>query len=85
LKNGTSPVEDMSNLGQLFDHVYHLKTYSGWKHAFGMLVTYHQWRVVWLPEDNDVAESTAITFVDMHQTSIMLSLQKCQFGMLLCK
>ena len=57
-------------LGQVFDYLVHLKNYTGRKDVFGILTTYHQWRVIWLPESDEAARSTTTTAVNHIQGPI---------------
>ena len=59
-KGVTSPTDDLCHLGQLFDYVYHLRAYAGRQYAFGILTTYHEWRIVWLPDNDDIARSNTL-------------------------
>ena len=65
-----SPLNNQNVLGQLFDYVSHLRTYAGRHHAFGILTTYNEWRIVWLPDTQDVAELTTITPCEQRNKSI---------------
>ena len=51
----TSPLSKEKVLGQVFDYLVHLKNYTGRRDVFGILTTYHEWRVVWLPECDEAA------------------------------
>ena len=57
----TSPLSKEKVLGQVFDYLVHLKNYTGRSDVFGILTTYHEWRVVWLPECDEAARSTETT------------------------
>ena len=57
----TSPLSKEKVLGQVFDYLVHLKNYTGRRDVFGILTTYHEWRVVWLPECDEAARSTETT------------------------
>ena len=59
----TSPLskEKEKILCQVFDYLVHLKNYTGRSDVFGILTTYHEWRVVWLPECDEAARSTETT------------------------
>ena len=58
---GTTPLSKEKVLGQIFDYLVHLKNYTGRRDVFGILTTYHEWRVVWLPESDEAARSTKTT------------------------
>ena len=56
-----SPLDDESVFGQMYDYLSQLNQYIGRSHAFGILTTYNEWRIVWLPDSNDVAaQSTTV-------------------------
>ena len=57
----TSPLSKEKVLGQVFDYLVHLKNYTGRRDVFGILTTYHEWRVVWLLECDEAARSTETT------------------------
>ena len=69
-RNETSPTDDLRCLGQLFDYVHHLRAYSGRQHAFGILTTYHEWRIVWLSDNDDVAHSNTLLPTNQSETSV---------------
>ena len=66
----TSPLSKEKVLGQLFDYLVHLKNYTGRRDVFGILTTYHEWRVVWLPECDEAARSTETTLANCIQGPI---------------
>lgn len=61
--------EDDNILGELFDYVSHLRTYAGRNHAFGILSSYNQWCIAWLPDvDTDnIAASTTLDDFDQQE------------------
>ena len=64
----TSPLSKEKVLGQVFDYLVHLKNYTGRRDVFGILTTYHEWRVVWLPECDEAARSTETTPAANHNS-----------------
>jgi hypothetical protein len=52
--------------GQVFDYLMMLRTFYGIAHAFGILTTYNEWQVVWLPDTNHIANSKAIHSPGQH-------------------
>lgn len=50
-------LDDKHLLGCEFDSMMRLKSYFGLKHVFGIITTYEEWRIVWLPDASDVARA----------------------------
>ena len=46
--------------GQLFDYMLRLKSFFGLEHVFGILSTYAEWRVCWMPQSQKAAVATEI-------------------------
>ncbi len=55
-----SPLSNPKVIGQMYDYLSQLMHYTGRCHVFGILTTYNEWRIVWLPETNDAAMSATI-------------------------
>ncbi len=51
-------LNDPKVLGQMYDYLYHMKEYTGRHYAFGIITTYYDWRIVWLPDTDDFAKAT---------------------------
>ncbi len=45
--------------GQIYDYMMRLRSFHGLKHVFGIVSTYNQWRVYWLNDCNEIAQSTS--------------------------
>ncbi len=41
--------------GQIYDYMAHIQQYIGVQHMFGIVTTYMQWRVFWLPTTDNIA------------------------------
>jgi hypothetical protein len=46
--------------GQIYDYMLRLRSFHGLKHVFGIVTTYKQWRVYWLPSTDPIAASDTI-------------------------
>lgn len=46
--------------GQLFDYMLRLKSFFGLEHVFGILSTYEEWRICWMPQSQKAAVATKI-------------------------
>jgi len=44
--------------GQIFDDMMSLRSFHGLKHVFGIVTTYEEWQIFWLPETMTAAAST---------------------------
>jgi hypothetical protein len=55
--DGKSILEDKIVLGQIYDDMLRLSCFHGLRNVFGILTTYNEWRICWLPEA-DVAACT---------------------------
>lgn len=64
-----SVMDDKIALGQLFDYMMHLRSYTGRQHPFGIITTYHEWRFAWLPDSENIALSTNISLLDLENVS----------------
>lgn len=51
---GVNVLNEPRVLGQIFDYMLRLRNYYGIRQVFGLVTTFEEWRVVWLP-DTDVA------------------------------
>lgn len=47
--------------GQLFDYMLRLQSFFGLKHVFGILTSYEHWRICWMPQTDQAAESSSIS------------------------
>lgn len=47
--------------GQLFDYMLRLQSFFGLEHVFGILSTYEQWRVCWMPRSERAAAASTMT------------------------
>jgi hypothetical protein len=47
--------------GQIFDYMLRLQSFFGIKHVFGILSSYEQWRVCWMPTSTERAARTTTT------------------------
>ena len=52
-----NPVDIGKFMGQLYDYLLHLKSYTGMQHVFGILTTYDKWHIFWLSETDEIAGS----------------------------
>uniref|UniRef100_A0A1X7UMG5 DUF5898 domain-containing protein n=1 Tax=Amphimedon queenslandica TaxID=400682 RepID=A0A1X7UMG5_AMPQE len=50
-------LDDEKVIGQIYDYLKYIKTYTGSRHPIGILTSYYNWRVVWLSESNGFASS----------------------------
>jgi hypothetical protein len=46
--------------GQILDYMLCLKSFHGLQHIFGIVTTYSQWRIYWLPECDEVAAARSV-------------------------
>lgn len=53
--------------GQIHDHMLYLKHYYGVEDGFGIVTTYKQWRVFWLSDSNNVANSDREDYIPPRQ------------------
>ena len=53
------PLQDPENFGQIYDYMKQMKEYFGRCCTFGILTTYYEWRIVWLPH-NSLVEANAL-------------------------
>lgn len=61
-KPGSSIMDSPVVHGQIYDYMLRLRSFHGIKHVFGIVSTYHQWRLYWL-EDCAAAAAAAATVV----------------------
>ena len=59
-KPGSSVMQNKRIYGQMFDYLTYVKSFAGRRHPFGILTTYNEWRLFWLPESDDIAMSDTI-------------------------
>ncbi len=50
--------------GQIYDHMMRLRSFHGLRHVFGIVSTYNQWRVYWLNDCNEIAQSPSYHIAD---------------------
>jgi hypothetical protein len=46
--------------GQIYDYMLRLKSFHGLQHVFGIVSTFSQWRIYWLPECDEVAAASSV-------------------------
>ncbi len=46
--------------GQMFDYLTHIRTYMGRRHTFGILTSYDEWRIMWMPDADESALATLL-------------------------
>jgi hypothetical protein len=46
--------------GQIYDYMLRLRSFHGLKNVFGIVTTYTQWRLYWLPDCDDIAAATSV-------------------------
>lgn len=46
--------------GQIYDYMLRLQSFYGIQNVFGIVTTYHQWRIYWLPQSQDIAQAQSI-------------------------
>lgn len=56
----TSALEESVVAGQIFSYMMMLRNQYGVRHAFGILSTYEEWRVCWLPDTEKAASVTTL-------------------------
>lgn len=47
--------------GQIFDYMLQLQSFFGLEHVFGILTSYEQWRVCWMPRSERAVVATSAT------------------------
>lgn len=57
-KPGGKILESGFVFGQIYDYLLRLKSFHGLKFAFGIVATYNEWRIFWLPEGDEAAATT---------------------------
>ena len=50
------------NMGELYDYMMRLRSYDGVTDCFGILTSFDQWYICWLPDTDDYATSTATEY-----------------------
>lgn len=70
--------------GQMFDHMMSLRSFHGLKHVFGIVTTYEEWQIFWLPEAMNAAASTVVvaTPAEMKDEEVSWNPQGDQLHML---
>jgi hypothetical protein len=51
-KPGNNILQNPHVLGQLYDYMLRLRSFFGVNHVFGILTSYDEWRICWLPDKN---------------------------------
>ena len=46
--------------GQIFDYLTYIRTYMGRRQTFGILTSYNEWRIIWMPDTQDLALTTLL-------------------------
>ncbi len=59
-KPGESIMNSPYLFGQIFDYMLQLQAFHGLSTPFGIVTTFQQWRVCWLPEGDGIAQDTAV-------------------------
>jgi hypothetical protein len=56
--------------GEVFDHMMHLRSLFGVRQVFGILTSYDEWRVCWLPDDesNELAVAESLPEAPVFET-----------------
>ena len=54
------------NMGELYDYMMRLRSYEGVTDCFGILTSFDQWYICWLPDTDDYATSTATEYDSLH-------------------
>ena len=54
------PLENPMCFGQIYDYLTYLKECLGVVDPFGILTTYDEWQIVWLPESDDYATASQL-------------------------
>ena len=50
------------NMGELFDYMMRIRSYKGVRYCFGILTSFDQWHICWLPDTDGYASSTTIHY-----------------------
>ena len=50
------------NMGELYDYMMRIRSYKGVRYCFGILTSFDQWHICWLPDTDFYASSTAIHY-----------------------
>jgi hypothetical protein len=58
---GKSIIENKIVLGQLYDYMLRLRSFHGLQNVFGIVTTYNEWRICWLPEADSAAYATSVS------------------------
>ena len=66
-----SILENKIVLGQLYDYMLQLHSYHGLQNVFGIVATYNEWRICWLPEVDTAARAISIS-MDKEEKNRML-------------
>lgn len=53
-------LDDAAVLGQIYDYLCLMRLYYGLTNAFGILTNYVEWRIVWLPDTDNVAQAKQV-------------------------
>lgn len=59
-KPGAKILESSSVFGQTYDYLLRLKSFHGLKFVFGIVATYNEWRIFWLPESDAIAAAVTV-------------------------
>ena len=55
--------------GQLFDYMLRIRSFHGLRHVFGIMTDFEYWRVCWLPDSDDAAHATDLSY-SVHTNNI---------------
>jgi hypothetical protein len=55
--------------GQLFDYMLRIRSFHGLRHVFGIMTDFEDWRICWLPDSNDAALATQLSY-SLHEDTI---------------
>ena len=50
------------NMGELYDYMMRIRSYKGVRSCFGILTSFDQWHICWLPDTDGHASSTSIHY-----------------------
>ncbi len=68
-KPGKTVMNSPNLFGQIFDYMLQLQAFHGLSTPFGIVTTFQQWRVCWLPDGDSLAENTAVRQPKLEQHS----------------
>ena len=54
------------NMGEIYDYMMRLRSYEGVSDCFGILTSFDQWYICWLPDTDDYVTSTSMEYDSLH-------------------